>query len=157
MKKMSSNVVVLNGNVYYLTAKESKEVANLLGIVLDTIVETTDTTKDTPKTESKSTAKNAKVAEPKTNTKSKKSDTLVVGSLELSSKYVRTVAGAFLSKKARYAIRMAAEGMGAVKLAKGNPVYDKVVKEDKYVQVYEFKTEADARKFMDKQSERLSK
>ena len=62
MKKMSSNVVVLNGNVYYLTAKESKDVANLLGIVLDTIVETTDTTKDTPKTESKSTAKNAKVA-----------------------------------------------------------------------------------------------
>lgn len=149
MKKMSSNVVVLNGNVYYLTAKESQEILELLGIVLDPKIEAQIKSK-----ESRST----KVAEPKPNTKTKESTpSLVVGSLEQSGKYVRTVPKTFLSKAARYAIRMAAEGMGATKLGKGNSVYDKVVKEDKYVQVYEFKSKEDATKFMDEQKKRLSK
>ena len=78
MKKMSSNVVVLNGNVYYLTAKESKEISELLGIALDSKVDS--------KVESKE-SKSTKVAEPKPNTKTKESTlSLVVGSLEQSGK-----------------------------------------------------------------------
>ena len=40
-------------------------------------------------------------------------------------------------------------------LAKGNPVYDKCHKTDKYVQVYEFKTVADCKKFMAEQQKRV--
>ena len=86
---------------------------------------------------------------------SKKSTETTVGNLIFDGKYVKTGTG-FMSSKTRYAIGMAiTEKFGGTKLAKGNPVYDKCHKADKYVQVYEFKTVADCKKFMAEQQKRV--
>ena len=86
---------------------------------------------------------------------SKKSTETIVGNLIFDGKYVKTGTG-FMSSKTRYAIKMAiTEDFGGTKLSKGNPVYDKCAKEDKYVQVYEFKTVADCKKFMAEQQKRV--
>ena len=86
---------------------------------------------------------------------SKKSTETVVGNLIFDGKYVKTGTG-FMSSKTRYAIGKAiTEEFNGVKLAKGNPVYDKCHKTDKYVQVYEFKTVADCKKFMAEQQKRV--
>lgn len=87
--------------------------------------------------------------------KSKKSTEVIVGNLIFDGKYVKTGTG-FMSSKTRYAIGKAiTEEFNGVKLAKGNPVYDKCHKADKYVQVYEFKTVADCKKFMAEQQKRV--
>lgn len=146
--KTLSNAVIINGVSYTLNATEAKKVAELLGL------EVAQTTAKQSK-ESTKQSKAPKKSEPKT--ESKKS-TRTVGSLECDGKFVRTVKGAFLSSKARYAIKMSAtEDFGATKLGKGNKVYDTLAKEDKYVQIYEFKTVEDATKFMDAQSKRMAK
>lgn len=144
--KSLSNAVIINGVSYTINATEAKKVAQLLG--LDKVAQTT--TKSTPK------KSETKKSEPKTETPKK--STRIVGSLECDGKFVRTVKGAFLSSKARYAIKMSAtEDFGAKKLGKGNKVYDTLAKEDKYVQIYEFKTVEDATKFMDNQQNRMAK
>lgn len=144
--KTLSNAVIINGVSYTINATEAKKVAQLLG--LDKVAQTT--TKSTPK------KSETKKSEPKTETPKK--STRIVGSLECDGKFVRTVKGAFLSSKARYAIKMSAtEDFGAKKLGKGNKVYDTLVKEDKYVQIYEFKSADDAKKFMDAQESRMAK
>ena len=85
----------------------------------------------------------------------KKSTETVVGNLIFDGKYVKTGTG-FMSSKTRYAIGKAiTEDFGGAKLGKGNPVYDKCHKTDKYVQVYEFKTVADCKKFMAEQQKRV--
>ena len=145
MKELK-NAIIVDGVAYTINATEAKKVAQLLGLgkVAQT---TTNTTKSTP---------TPKKSEPKTETPKK--STRIVGSLECDGKFVRTVKGAFLSSKARYAIKMSAtEDFGAKKLGKGNKVYDTFAKEDKYVQIYEFKTVEDATKFMDAQSKRMAK
>lgn len=143
--KSLSNAVIINGVSYTINATEAKKVAQLLG--LDKVAQTT--TKSTPK------KSETKKSEPKT--VSKKS-TRIVGSLECDGKYVRTVKGTFLSSKARFAIKMSAtEDFGATKLGKGNKVYDAFAKDDKYVQIYEFKSAEDATKFMDNQESRMNK
>ena len=94
-------------------------------------------------------------SEPENTKKSKKSTETIVGNLIFDGKYVKTGTG-FMSSKTRYAIKMAiTEDFGGTKLTKGNPVYDKCAKEDKYVQVYEFKTVADCKKFMAEQQKRV--
>ena len=91
-------------------------------------------------------------SEPK---KTKKSTEEVVGNLVFDGKYVKTGTG-FMSSKTRYAIgKSITESFGGTKLAKGNPVYDKCHKQDKYVQVYEFKTIADCNKFKAEQQKRV--
>ena len=86
---------------------------------------------------------------------SKKTTETVVGNLIFDGKYVKTGTG-FMSSKTRYAIGKAiTEDFGGTKLSKGNPVYDKCHKADKYVQVYEFKTVADCKKFMAEQQKRV--
>lgn len=143
------NAVIVNGVAYQINATEAKKVAKLLGLeeVIQTVAKQSK--------ESTTKSKASKESEPKT--ESKKS-TRTVGSLECDGKFVRTVKGAFLSSKARYAIKMSAtEDFGATKLGKGNKIYDTLAKEDKYVQIYEFKTVEDATKFMDAQSERMAK
>lgn len=86
---------------------------------------------------------------------SKKSTETIVGNLVFDGKYVKTGTG-FMSSKTRYAIgKSITEDFNGVKLAKGNPVYDKCHKTDKYVQVYEFKTVADCKKFMAEQQKRV--
>ena len=88
-------------------------------------------------------------------TSTKKSTETIVGNLIFDGKYVKTGTG-FMSSKTRYAIgKSITENFGGVKLAKGNPVYDKCRKADKYVQVYEFKTVADCKKFMEEQQKRV--
>lgn len=88
--------------------------------------------------------------------KAKKTET-IVGNLIFDGKYVKTGTG-FMSSKTRYAISKAiTEEFNGTKLGKGNPVYDKCHKQDKYVQVYEFKTVADCKKFMANQQERVVK
>jgi protein-arginine kinase activator protein McsA len=142
------NAVIVNGVAYQINATEAKKVAQVLGLEVEQT-----TTKQSKESTTKSKA--PKKSEPKT--ESKKS-TRTVGSLECYGKFVRTVKGAFLSSKARYAIKMSAtEDFGATKLGKGNKVYDTLAKEDKYVQIYEFKTVEDATKFMDAQSKRMAK
>ena len=137
-----SNAVIINGVSYTINATEAKKVAELLGIT-----PSTNTTVSKPKaTPKQSTPKS----------ESKKT-TLIVGSLEQDGAYVRTIKGAFISSKARYAIKMTATDMGATKLNKGDKVYDALAKVDKYVQVYKFKTVADADKFMAEQSARMTK
>lgn len=89
------------------------------------------------------------------NSKTKKSTETTVGNLIFDGKYVKTGTG-FMSSKTRYAIKMSiTEDFGGTKLSKGNPVYDKCAKEDKYVQVYEFKTVADCNKFKAEQQKRV--
>ena len=144
--KILSNAVIINGVSYTINATEAKKVAQLLG--LDKVAQTT--TKSTPK------KSETKKSEPKTETPKK--STRIVGSLECDGKFVRTVKGAFLSSKARYAIKMSAtEDFCAKKLGKGNKVYDTLAKDDKYVQIYEFKSAEDATKFMDNQQNRMAK
>ncbi len=146
--KTLSNAVIINGVSYTINATEAKKVAQLLGL------EVAQTTAKQSK-ESTKQSKASKKTEPKT--ESKKS-TRIVGSLECDGKFVRTVKGAFLSSKARYAIKMSAtEDFGATKLGKGNKVYDALAKDDKYVQIYEFKSADDAKKFMDNQESRMAK
>ena len=140
--KSLSNAVIINGVSYTINATESKKVAELLGIT-----PSTNTTVSKPKaTPKQSTPK----SEPKKTTR-------IVGSLEQDGAYVRTIKGAFISSKARYAIKMTATDMGATKLNKGDKVYDALAKMDKYVQVYKFKTVTDADKFMAEQSARMAK
>lgn len=143
MKELK-NAVIVNGVAYQINATEAKKIAQLLG--LEKVAQTT--TKSTPA---------PKKPESKPKTAPTKS-TRIVGSLECDGKFVRTVKGAFLSSKARYAIKMSAtEDFGATKLGKGNKVYDTFAKDDKYVQIYEFKTVEDAQKFMDAQESRMAK
>ena len=79
----------------------------------------------------------------------------VIGNLIFDGKYVKTGTD-FMSRKTRYAIGKAiTEKFNGVKLAKGNPVYDKCRQTDEYVQVYEFKTVADCKKFMAEQQKRV--
>lgn len=138
------NAVIVNGVAYQINATEAKKVAQVLGLEVE----------QTTAKQSKESTTNKK-SEPKT--ESKKS-TRIVGSLECDGKFVRTVKGAFLSSKARYAIKMSAtEDFGATKLGKGNKVYDALAKDDKYVQIYEFKSADDAKKFMDNQESRMAK
>ena len=146
MKELK-NAVIVDGVAYTINATEAKKIAQLLGLgkVAQTTI-TTNTAKSTPA---------PKKSEPKT---APKKSTRIVGSLECDGKYVRTVKGAFLSSKARFAIKMSAtEDFGATKLGKGNKVYDALAKDDKYVQIYEFKTAEDATKFMDNQETRMAK
>lgn len=148
--KSLSNAIIINGVSYTINATEAKKVAQLLGLDDKVAQTTTNTTKSTPK------KSETKKSEPKTETPKK--STRIVGSLECDGKFVRTVKGAFLSSKARYAIKMSAtEDFGAKKLGKGNKVYDALAKDDKYVQIYEFKSAEDATKFMDNQQNRMAK
>lgn len=143
MKELK-NAVIVNGVAYQINATEAQKIAKLLG--LGAVEQPkTETPKDTtPKSEPK--------------TAPKKSSTRIVGSLECDGKFVRTVKGAFLSSKARFAIKMSAtEDFGATKLGKGNKTYDALAKDDKYVQIYEFKSAEDATKFMDNQQSRMAK
>ena len=106
------------------------------------------------KTQDVKTSRTNTVESKDSKTKTKKAPT-VVGNLIFDGKYVKTGTG-FMSSKTRYAIGMAiTEKFGGTKLAKGNPVYDKCHKADKYVQVYEFKTVADCKKFMAEQQKRV--
>lgn len=140
--KSLSNAVIINGVSYTINTTEAKKVAQLLGIT-----PSTNTTVIEPKkAETKATPK-----------QSAPKKTLIVGSLEQDGVYVRTIKGAFISSKARYAIKMSATDMGATKLGKGDKVYDSLAKDDKYVQVYKFPTVADADKFMAEQSARMTK
>lgn len=138
--KNLQNAVIVNGVAYTINATEAKKIAQLLGLEVASQPKT-ETPKDTtPKTETP------------------KKSTRIVGSLECSGRFVRTIKGAFLSSKARYAIKMSAtEDFGGKKLGKGNKVYDTFAKEDKYVQIYEFKTVEDATKFMDNQETHMAK
>ena len=142
MKELK-NAVIVNGVAYQINATEAQKIAKLLG--LGTVEQSkTETTKDTPKK-----------SEPKT---TPKKSARIVGSLECDGKFVRTVKGAFLSSKARFAIKMSAtEDFGATKLGEGDKAYDSLAKDDKYVQIYEFKTVEDATKFMDNQQSRMAK
>lgn len=140
--KSLSNAVIINGVSYTINATEAKKVAELLGIT-----PSTSTTTSEPKSEPTKATTKAKTEK----------KTLIVGSLEQSGAYVRTIKGAFISSKARYAIKMSATDMGATKLNKGDKVYDALAKEDKYVQVYKFNSVADADKFMAEQSARMAK
>lgn len=143
MKELK-NAVIVNGVAYQINATEAQKIAKLLG--LGTVEQPkTETPKDTT----------PKKSEPKT---APKKATRIVGSLECDGKFVRTIKGAFLSSKARYAIKMSAtEDFGATKLGKGNKTYDALAKDDKYVQIYEFKSAEDATKFMDNQQSRMDK
>ena len=117
MKELK-NAVIVNGVAYQINATEAKKIAQLLG--LDKVAQTTTTTNNTVKSTpapKKSESKTVSKTEP-----SKKS-TRIVGSLECDGKYIRTIKGAFLSSKARYAIKMSAtEDFGAKKLGKGKTV-----------------------------------
>ena len=107
------------------------------------------------KLEKANTVSRTDVVESKDSKASKKSTETIVGNLIFDGKYVKTGTG-FMSSKTRYAIKMAiTEDFGGTKLSKGNPVYDKCAKDDKYVQVYEFKTVADCKKFMAEQQKRV--
>ena len=94
------------------------------------------------------------VAESKSKSKPAKTP-VVVGNLIFDGKFVKTGTG-YMSSKTRFAImKTITEEFNGVKLAKGNPTYDKCHKADKYVQVYEFKTQADCDKFRKAQEKRV--
>ena len=140
--KTLSNAIIINGVSYQINATEAKKVAELLGITPNT----NTTVVEPKKAESKQSKTESKESTPKT-----KKTTLIVGSLEQSGAYVRTIKDKFLSSKARYAIGMKAKEYGGVKLTKGDKVFDAYHKEDKYVQIYKFPTEKSAKDFMKSQ------
>lgn len=144
-----ANMIIVGNTVIELNDEQMNTV---LAVVRGLSASTTPTsqTKVTTKAKSKKTTSASKKATPK-------STTNVVGSLEQDGVYVRTVKGVFIPSKARYAIKMTATNMGATKLGKGDKVYDSLAKEDKYVQVYKFKSVDDANKFMAEQSARMTK
>ncbi len=158
--KNLQNAVIVNGVAYTINATEAKKIAQLLGLEVASQPKT-ETPKDTtPKTETPkdTTPKTETPKDTTPKTETPKKSTRIVGSLECSGRFVRTIKGAFLSSKARYAIKMSAtEDFGGKKLGKGNKVYDTFAKEDKYVQIYEFKTVEDATKFMDNQETHMAK
>ena len=91
----------------------------------------------------------------KADAKKSTTTTTTVGNLVFCDRWVKTGTG-FMSSKARYAIGQSIiNDFGGIKLTKGNPTYEKCVKEDKYVQVYEFKTVEDCKKFMNEQMARV--
>lgn len=143
--KTLSNAVIINGVSYTINATEAKKIAQLLGLTQ---------TKAPKQSKTETTPKTTKTVATKT---APKKSTRVVGSIEQDGAFVRTVKGAFISSKARYAIKMSATEMGATKLSKGNKTYEFLAKQDKYVQVYQFKTVEDATKFMNEQEKRLAK
>ena len=144
--KTLSNAVIINGVSYTINATEAKKIAQLLGLTQ---------TKAPKQSKTETTPKTTKTVATKT---APKKSTRIVGSLEQDGKFVRTIADKFINSKVRYAIKMSAtEDFGATKLTKGNSVYDALAKNDKYVQVYQFKTVEDATKFMDNQQSRIAK
>lgn len=144
--KTLSNAVIINGVSYTINATEAKKIAQLLGLTQ---------TKAPKQSKTETTPKTTKTVATKT---APKKSTRIVGSLEQDGKFVRTIADKFINSKVRYAIKMSAtEDFGATKLTKGNSVYDALAKNDKYVQVYQFKTVEDATKFMDNQQSRMVK
>ena len=100
-------------------------------------------------------ANTSRSATPVESKDSKASSVVAVGNLLFDGKIVYTGTG-FMSSKARYAIgKTITENFGGVKLTKGNKTFDTLHKADKYVQVYEFKTKADCKKFMEDQKKRV--
>lgn len=104
----------------------------------------------------KNSTSRTNVAESKdSKSKTKTAKAVVVGNLIFDGRFVRTGTG-YMSSKTRFAImKSITEEFNGVKLAKGNPTYDKCHKADKYVQVYEFKTQADCDKFRKAQEKRV--
>ena len=84
----------------------------------------------------------------------KKSTELIVGNLIFTDNIVRTGSN-YMTSKARYAIGKSVEEFGGVKLSRDNEIVKKFAKKDKYVQVYEFKTATDCKKFMAEQQKRV--
>ena len=147
-----------------MTKQEKAMMNDLMGTVqaltdrienLEKIIKTQNSIlKDLVGTERANTARTEK-ADSKESKPEKKPNEQTVGNLIFSDKYVKTGTG-FMSSKTRYAIgKSITENFGGTKLAKGNPVYDKCAKTDKYVQVYEFKTVKDCKKFMAEQQKRV--
>ena len=87
---------------------------------------------------------------------SKKTTETIVGNLIFNGKTVRTGSN-YMTSKTRYAIGKSVEEFGGSKLDRNNEIVKKFAKKDKYVQVYEFKTIADCKKFMEAQQSRLAK
>ena len=84
----------------------------------------------------------------------KKTVDTIVGNLIFNDKTVRTGSN-YMNSKTRFAIGKSIEELGGVKLERNNEVVKKYAKKDKYVQVYEFKTVADCKKFMEAQQKRV--
>lgn len=143
-----SYAVIIEGMGYSITKEEAKKIQEVLNLSSGKKVNTT-TVKPLPE---KPVAAEDKPAKKSVSKKAVR----VVGSIEQNGTLVRTVAGKYINSKARYAIKMNAEAMGAIKLSKDDKVYQQLAKEDKYVQVYKFKSEADATKFMDAQETYLA-
>ena len=138
MNELVAEVKALNERIGVLEKINKGLIADIKGMTKDmTSVSRTNTTETTQSVDSK------------------ESKTTCVGNLIFSGKYVKTGTG-FMSSKTRYAIgKSITEDFGGTKLAKGNKVFDKCHKEDKFVQVYEFKTVADCKKFMAAQQKRV--
>lgn len=138
MNELVAEVKALNERIGVLEKINKGLIADIKGMTKDmTSVSRTNTTETTQTPEAK------------------ESKSTCVGNLIFSGKYVKTGTG-FMSSKTRYAIgKSITEDFGGTKLAKGNKVFDKCHKEDKFVQVYEFKTVADCKKFMAAQQKRV--
>ena len=138
MNELVAEVKALNERIGVLEKINKGLIADIKGMTKDmTSVSRTNTTETTQTPETKD------------------SKSTCVGNLIFSGKYVKTGTG-FMSSKTRYAIgKSITEDFGGTKLAKGNKVFDKCHKEDKFVQVYEFKTVADCKKFMAAQQKRV--
>ena len=110
----------------------------------------------TTKDKDKDTKKNKKTSTPEKVVEKApvKADEEVIGKLIFSGLYMKTGAE-FMHKNQRYAIRCAAENVGAEKLKEGDPVYDMAKKQDKFVQVYKFPDKKTIEAFKKSQREYL--
>lgn len=102
----------------------------------------------------RSEAESAQVAEQsasqsKTEDKPVKTDTESFGAVIRDGKIVHTAAR-FISKGQRYAIRMAVKAAGGNQIHEGT-VYDSLKSNDKFVEIWEFKTVKAAKVFMSDQ------
>lgn len=90
------------------------------------------------------------VAEPQSEVKSaSKTDTEEFGAVVRDGKTVHT-ANRFISKGQRYAVRMAVKSAGGTQIHEGE-VYSALKTEDRFVEVFEFKTLKAAKAFMAEQ------
>ena len=102
-------------------------------------------------------AESQTVSEPVSEVKSspKKADTEAFGAVVRDGKTVHT-ANRFISKGQRYALRMAVKSAGGTQIHEGE-VYSALKVNDKFVEVFEFKTLKAAKTFMAEQREYFAK
>ena len=164
-KELLAKVEKLESRIEWLEATNKKNI-EVISLLLEdykskakkmTYIALDGTTYEVDIEEAKKQAKELKsIAKTKTvQTKSKK-EWESVGNISYQGKYVKV--SNIKNSTVRWAIlKTITENFGGVKLTESNPVCKACKTEDKYCQVYEFKSAEDCEKFIEDQRRRVAK